>query len=107
MADAGRKPRGVNAPFGGARTTLDEQREIWLEALHGDAIGEGPTFSPPIYMVGRAAVGRFFELLLETVPRFSTQLIAAYPTSDPDTVIVESTGGGETIHGGKYEQRYF
>jgi hypothetical protein len=47
------------------------------------------------------------EFLLEVVPEFSTQLIAAYPTSEPDTVIIESTGGGATIFGGKYEQRYF
>ncbi len=58
-------------------------------------------------MIGREATGRFMELLLEVVPRFSTRLIAAYPTSDPETVIIESTGGGETTSGGKYEQRYF
>jgi ketosteroid isomerase-like protein len=100
-------PRTLNAAFGGVRTTLTEQREIWLEALHVDAIWEGPTFETPIYMIGREAVGRFMELLLEVVPEFSTKLIAAYPTDDPATVIVESTGGGPTIDGGKYEQRYF
>lgn len=100
-------PRGLNAAFGGVQTTLAEQREIWLEALHDDAIWEGPTFERPIYMIGRRACGYFMELLLEVVPRFSTQLVAAYPTSEPDTVIIESTGGGATIYGGKYEQRYF
>jgi ketosteroid isomerase-like protein len=99
--------RGLNAAFGGIETTLAEQREIWLEALHEDAIWEGPTFETPIYMVGRTACGYFMELLLEVVPRFSTRLIAAYPTSEADTVIIESTGGGDTIYGGKYEQRYF
>jgi ketosteroid isomerase-like protein len=99
--------RTLNAAFGGVRTTLAEQREIWLEALHEDAIWEGPTFETPIYMIGREAVGRFMELLLEVVPQFSTQLIAAYPTEDAATVIIESTGGGATIFGGKYEQRYF
>jgi ketosteroid isomerase-like protein len=99
--------RGLNAAFGGVRTTLEEQREIWLEALHEDAIWEGPTFETPIYVVGRHACGKFMEWLLEVVPRFSTQLIAAYPTTEPDTVIIESTGGGETIFGGVYEQRYF
>lgn len=99
--------RGLNAAFGGVRTTLEEQREIWLEALHEDAIWEGPTFETPIYMIGRGACGKFMELLLEVVPRFSTQLIAAYPTAEADTVIIESTGGGATIFGGKYEQRYF
>jgi len=109
MAESGgaNPRRGLNAAFGGVRTTLDEQREIWLEALHEDAIWEGPTFETPIYMVGREAVGHFMELLLEVVPEFSTQLIAAYPTDDPNTVIIESTGGGDTVHGGKYEQRYF
>jgi len=101
------RARGLNAAFGGAKTSLAEQREIWLEALDEDAIWEGPTFETPIYMVGRAACGRFMEYLLEVVPRFSTQLVAAYPTTEPDTVIIESIGGGETIFGGKYEQRYF
>ena len=40
-------------------------------------------------MIGREATGRFMELLLSTVPRFSTTLVQAYPTSDPDTVIIE------------------
>jgi ketosteroid isomerase-like protein len=101
------RPRGINAAFGGVETKLAEQREIWLEALHEDAIWEGPTFETPVYVIGREATSRFMEFLLEVVPHFSTQLIAAYPTSDPDTVIIESTGGGATIFGGKYEQRYF
>ena len=99
--------RGIDAAFGGVRTSLEEQREIWLEALHEDAIWEGPTFETPIYMVGREAVGRFMEYLLEVVPEFSTRLIAAYPTGETDTVIIESTGGGKTIYDGRYEQRYF
>ena len=107
MAQATLRNRGLNAAFGGVKTSLAEQREIWLEALDEDAIWEGPTFETPIYMVGRAACGRFMEFLLEVVPRFSTQLIAAYPTAESDTVIIESTGGGATIFGGKYEQRYF
>jgi len=101
------KRRGLDAAFGGEATTLEQQRQIWLDALHEDAIWEGPTFETPIYMVGRDAVGRFMEYLLEVVPRFSTRLLAAYPTTEPDTVIIESTGGGPTIHGGVYEQRYF
>ena len=46
------------------------------------------------------------ELLLNVVPRFSTTLVAAYPTSDPDTIIIESHGGGPTVDGGRYTQRY-
>jgi len=107
MTQAIQQRRGLNAAFGGVRTTLEEQRAIWPEALHEDAIWEGPTFETPIYMVGRLAVSRFMEYLLEVVPEFSTQLVAAYPTSEPDTVIIESTGGGPTIFGGRYEQRYF
>jgi hypothetical protein len=76
MGGVTRPRRGLDGAFGGKRTTLDEQREIWQEALHEDAIWEGPTFETPIYMVGR-------------------------------TVIIESTGGGPTIHGGRYQQRYF
>lgn len=111
MAKSGGGPggerRGLEAAFGGVRTTLAEQREIWLEALHEDAIWEGPTFHTPIYMIGREAVSRFMELLLEVVPEFSTRLIAAYPTDEAETVIIESVGGGPTIHGGRYRQRYF
>ena len=53
-------------------------------------------------MIGREATGRFMELLLGVVPRFSTTLVAAYPTADPNTVIIESHGGGPTIDGGRY-----
>jgi len=99
--------RGLEAAFGGAPTTLDEQRGIWLEALHPDAIWEGPTFDPPIYMIGREACGYFMEYLLEVVPAFSTRVVQAFPTPDAETVIVESTGGGATVDGGIYAQRYF
>jgi hypothetical protein len=30
-----------------------------------------------------------------------------YPTADPNTTIVESSGGGDTADGGRYTQRYF
>jgi ketosteroid isomerase-like protein len=93
--------------FGGKLTTLEEQRAIWAEALHDDAIWEGPTFETPISIVGRAAVGRFMELLLSVVPRFSTTPVAMFPTADPDTVIFEAYGGGDTVSGGRYSQRYF
>ena len=97
----------INDAFGGQLTTLEEQRAIWAEALHEDAIWEGPTFERPIRVIGREAAGKFMELLLSTAPRFSTTLVAAYPTSDPDTVIIESFGGGPTKDGGAYTQRYF
>jgi ketosteroid isomerase-like protein len=93
--------------FGGKVTTLAEQREIWKDALHEDAIWEGPTFEKPICTIGRAATGRFMELLLSVVPRFSTTVVGAYPTSDPETIIIESHGGGEAAEGGRYTQRYF
>lgn len=99
--------RTIMDAFGGKLTTLEEQREIWLEGLHEDAIWEGPTFEKPISVIGREATGRFMELLLSVVPRFSVTLVAAYPTADPDTVIMESHGGGPTLDGGRYTQRYF
>ena len=102
----GRK-RSINDAFGGKVTTVEEQRLIWPDALHEDAIWEGPMFEKPVSFVGRVAVGHFFEFLLSVVPRFSTQLHAAYPTPDPETVIIESTGGGDTVFGGRYTQRYF
>ena len=97
----------INDAFGGQVTTLAQQRAIWAEALHEDAIWESPTFERPIQVIGREATGRFFELLLSVVPRFSTTLVAAHATSDPDTVIIESFGGGPTKAGGAYTQRYF
>jgi hypothetical protein len=39
--------------FGGKTTTLEEQRAIWLDALHEDAVWEGPTFEIPVTMIGR------------------------------------------------------
>jgi ketosteroid isomerase-like protein len=97
----------IGDAFGGQVTTLEEQRAIWAEALHEDAIWEGPTFERPIQVIGREATSRFFELLLSVVPRFSTAVVGAYPTSDADTVIIESHGGGPTRDGGRYTQRYF
>lgn len=93
--------------FGGQVTTLEQQRAIWAEALHEDAIWEGPMFEKPVQVIGREATSRFFELLLSVVPSFSTTVVGAYPTSDPDTVIIESFGGGATRDGGRYTQRYF
>jgi len=97
----------INDAFGGQLTTLEEQRRIWADALHEDAIWEGPMFERPIVVIGREATSRFFELLLSVVPRFSTALAGAYPTADPNTIIIESHGGGPTVDGGRYTQRYF
>ena len=93
--------------FGGKITTLEEQRVIWRDALHEDAIWEGPTFEIPVTMIGREAVSRFMEFLLSVVPRFSTTPVAVYPTADPETIILEASGGGETADRGRYTQRYF
>ena len=62
------------------KTTLEEQRALWPHAIHEDAIWEGPMFETPV---------------------------GVYPTKDADTVIVETHGGGPTIHVGQYTQRYF
>lgn len=97
----------INDAFGGQVTTLEEQRAIWKDALHEDAIWEGPMFEKPVQFVGAEACGRFFEYLLSVVPRFSTTLVGAYPTSDPEMFIIESHGGGPTTSGGVYTQRYF
>ena len=93
--------------FGGKVTTLEEQRAIWAEALHEDAIWEGPMFKTPVVFIGKEATGKFMELLLSVVPEFSTKVVQFFPTSDPDTVIFESHGGGPTKAGGRYTQRYF
>ena len=60
-----------------------------------------------IRVIGREATSRFFELLLFVVPRFSTAVDGFFPTSDPNTIIIESHGGGPTVDGGRYTQRYF
>jgi len=94
--------------FGGKLTTLEEQRAIWAEAVHEDAIWEGPMFERPVVFVGFEATSRFFEFLLSVVPRFSTTLVGAWPTKDAATNIIESFGGGPTADGkGEYTQRYF
>jgi ketosteroid isomerase-like protein len=97
----------ISDAFGGQLTTLEEQRAIWPDAIHEDAVWEGPMFETPVVFIGFEAVSRFFELLLSVVPRFSTSLAGAYPTGDADTVIIESHGGGPTASGGAYTQRYF
>ncbi|RYF92205.1 MAG: hypothetical protein EON95_13205 [Caulobacteraceae bacterium] len=97
----------LNDAFGGEVTTLEAQRAIWQEALHEDAVWEGPMFETPVQFIGREAVGRFMELLLSVVPRFSTTVVGAFPTAEPDTIIIESHGGGPTVDGGVYTQRYF
>jgi len=97
----------IGDAFGGVKTTLEEQRTIWPEAIHEDAIWEGPMFETPVVFIGFEAVSHFFEFLLATVNEFSTTPVGVYPTKEPDTVIVETHGGGPTIHGGQYTQRYF
>lgn len=99
--------KNLGDAFGGRVTTVEEQRAIWPDALHEDVIWEGPTFEIPVTLIGRDAVSRFMEFLLSVVPRFSTKPVAVYPTTDPDTTIMESSGGGETVDGGRYTQRYF
>lgn len=99
--------RSLFHAFSGKPMTLEEQRLLWLEALHDDAVWEGPTFEKPVCVIGREATGRFMELLLSVVPRFTVTTVAAHPTADPDTMIVESYGGGPTTGGSVYTQRYF
>src|SRR5579864_6721819 len=93
--------------FGGRITTLEEQRTIWSEALHEDAIWEGPMFETPVVFIGREATGHFMEYLLSVVPRFSTTPVQMFKTDDPNTFAIESHGGGPAAAGGRYAQRYF
>ena len=97
----------ITDAFGGKVTTLEEQRAIWADALHEDAIWEGPTFEIPVAMIGYAAVSHFMEYLLSVVPRFSTTPVAVHQTADPEMIILEASGGGDTVSGGRYTQRYF
>ena len=102
------KKKTIGDAFGGQLTTIEEQRAIWKDALHPDAIWEGPMFETPVQFIGAEACGHFFELLLSVVPRFSTAVVGMYPTSEPDTFIIESHGGGATKDGRTtYTQRYF
>lgn len=99
--------RTLGDAFGGKVTTLEEQRAIWNEALHKDAVWEGPMFENPVVFIGREATGRFMEYLLSVVPSFSTTPVLIFPTTDPNTVVFESQGGGPIADGGRYTQRYF
>jgi hypothetical protein len=47
------------------------------------------------------------EYLLSVVPRFSTTPVQMFRTPDPNTIVIESHGGGATVDGGGYTQRYF
>lgn len=100
-------PKTLGDAFGGKVTTLEEQRAIWAEALHEDAIWEGPMFETPVAFIGIEATSRFMEFLLSVVPRFSTTPVHVFPTADPNTIVFESHGGGPTANGGRYTQRYF
>src|SRR5262249_10464365 len=90
------KKKTIGNAFGGQLTTSEEQRAIWKDALQEDAIWEGPMFETPVQFIGAEACGHFFELLLSVVPKFSTAVVGMYPTSEPDTFIIESHGGGPT-----------
>jgi len=81
--------RTLGDAFGGRVTTLEEQRAIWSEALHEDAIWEGPMFETPVVFIGREATGRFMEYLLSVVPRFATTPVQMFRTPDPNTIVIE------------------
>jgi ketosteroid isomerase-like protein len=100
-------PKTLGDAFGGQLTTLEEQRAIWADALHADAIWEGPMFETPVVFIGNEATSRFMEYLLSVVPRFTTTPVQVIHTADPDTIVLESHGGGPTAAGGRYTQRYF
>jgi ketosteroid isomerase-like protein len=100
-------PKTLGDAFGGQLTTLEEQRAVWADALHDDAIWEGPMFETPVVFIGREATSRFMEYLLSVVPRFSTTPVQVIQTTDPNTIVLESHGGGPTAAGGRYTQRYF
>ena len=102
------KKKTIGDAFGGQLTTIEEQRAIWKDALHPDAIWEGPMFETPVQFFGAEACGHFFVLLLSVVPRFSTAVVGMYPTAEADTFIIESHGGGPTAdERTTYTQRYF
>ena len=52
----------IGDAFGGQLTTLEEQRRIWADALHEDAIWEGPMFERPVVVIGREATEAGYEL---------------------------------------------
>jgi len=96
--------RGLNAAFGGVRTTLAEQREICSKPCTRMQSGRSDIRNADLRRRS-PRVRKVHGVAARSVPLFSTQLIAAYPTTDRIPVIIESTGGGETIFGGVYEQR--
>ncbi len=72
------RKKTITDAFGGVETTLEEQRAIWPDAIHEDAIWEGPMFDTPVCFIGREATSRFFELLRRVVPRFSTTVVGGW-----------------------------
>ena len=97
----------IGDAFGGQLTTLEEQREIWAEALHEDAIWEGPTFEKPIQMIGREATGKFMELLLQHGAAVLDHPGPGLSDQRSGHGDHQSYGGGPTDRGGEYTQRYF
>jgi hypothetical protein len=64
--------KNLGDAFGGKITTMEEQRAIWLDAVHEEPIWEGPTFEMPVALIGCAAVSCFMKFLL-SVFRASAQ----------------------------------
>ena len=97
----------IGDAFGGQFTTLEEQRaHLARRAPRGRDLGR-PDLRDADLRDRPRSDRRFMELLLSVVPRFSTAVVGFYPTSDPETIIIESHGGGPTVAGGRYTQRYF
>ena len=92
---------------GFAAATPEARAAAWEAGLTEDAVWEAPFTDPPIAVVGRVAVLGFFEWLATNVPNFQMNMENVHFIEASDSYIIQVSGGGPTIDGDVYEQRYF
>jgi uncharacterized protein len=101
--------------------TLDEALEFFvnnlitpkwdtlLELLADDAVVEFPFAPPnrPEKLTGKREIVSYFDLLKKRVRLDEVHLIAAHKTTDPNVIILQAEGKGQTIPDGRpFEPKY-
>jgi ketosteroid isomerase-like protein len=71
-----------------------------------DVVFEVPVFPEPVRFEGKEQMRRFRGAIEEFMPDYAQTLERVHATSDPDTLIFETSGAGHVSGGGSYEQRY-
>lgn len=86
----------------GWRDVSDEALEIFTE----DLVFGADVLPVPIRFVGREQIRRVHKAFAEAIPDFWQKPEKVHPTTDPDVLILEASGGGQVAGGGAYSQRY-